>query len=94
MPSVDELWNVLKPLLEIGVVGAILIIVIRIWLRADRRYEKAMEERIREKEQHRQETVRLHEKHSKEYLELVLKYEASLTSMNTAIQEFLDSDEE
>jgi hypothetical protein len=78
MPSVDELWNVLKPLLEIGVVGAILIIVIRIWLRADRRYEKAMEERIREKEQHRQETV----------------YEASLTSMNTAIQEFLDSDEE
>jgi hypothetical protein len=70
--------SLLAPILNVGAVGACLIILAFYTLKKDKKYEQARDEQLKASEEFRKEQGLLHEKYQKEIKELSEKYRTAL----------------
>jgi hypothetical protein len=70
--------SLLAPILNVGAVGACLIILALYTLKKDKKYEQARDEQLKASEAFRKEQGDLHEKYQKEIKDLSEKYRTAL----------------
>lgn len=85
--SLVEFWGVVKPILEFGIVGTLLIIVLKSHAKKESIIESIMQERLGDERSHKEEIVALERERQREMKELMHQYEESLA----AVEKTLDS---
>lgn len=74
----QKIVDVLGPLLNIGAVGACLIVLGIYYAKKDRKYAQSVEEHLKSSENFRREQSELHERYQKELKEIIEKYRLAL----------------
>jgi uncharacterized protein (UPF0371 family) len=82
MPSLGETWDVLKPILEVGAVGAMLLIMIRFFKGANSDLKTSLEDRLKDEKEHSKAIMKLQIEHNKEVSELTRKYDETLVGVS------------
>lgn len=77
-----EAWDIIKPILEVGAVGAMLVIMIRFFRGANNDLKTSLEERLKDEKEHSKEKMKLQIEHNKELAELARKYDETLVGVS------------
>lgn len=85
-----EIWTNIKPILEAGVLGAMLILVIRLWMIANKEVRTTMAERIQDEKEHSKDLIKVSSEHNRQMVDLVRQYDSTLTSVNSAMTTMMD----
>ena len=80
-----ELWDNVKPIVEAGVLGAMLLLMIRLWIMANKTAMKNMEERVKDEKEHSKAMLKLQTDHNKALAGLVRQYDTTLTAINATL---------
>lgn len=91
MPSLDEIWNILKPIAEFGIVAVLLWIMIRERRGKDRELKETMEKQIEQERDHSKEMMKLQDKNTQEQFDIIRQYDLTLNSLNATLEKFIAS---
>lgn len=94
MPSLSEVWPVIKEILEVGGVGAVAVLMVYVWIRVSKDLKESQEKRIAEQKEHSKELLRLATEHSKELTNVVRQYDEALTSVDMTLEKLSGALEE
>lgn len=86
-----DIWTSVKPILEAGALGGMLILVIRLWVMANRIIREEMEKRVQAEREHGKELLRIQTDHSHKITDILQKYEQTLRAVHTSIQVLSDT---
>lgn len=84
-----ELWALLKPIVEAGVLGALLILAVRLWISANKEVRQEMENRVLSEKEHSKELMRLQAVHAKELTDLLRQYDGTLIAVNSTLERLI-----
>lgn len=81
MPSVSEVWPVLKEILETGVIGAVAVLMIFIWLKKDKELRSEKDARLEDSKEHKKELLKLQAEYNREVTSIVHQYDKTVSSV-------------
>lgn len=90
MPSISEAWPVLKAILEVGAVGALLVLMVWFFRGASKDLKACLEKRVQDEKDHSKELMRLQTEHNKELVGVVRQYDETLTSVNATLDSLVE----
>ena len=82
MPSISEVWPILKEFLEIGVTGAVAILMVWIWLKKDKELRTEKDGRLNDAKEHKKELLKLQADYNREVANVVHQYDMTVTSVS------------
>jgi hypothetical protein len=86
-----DFWNIAKPIVEAGVLGALLILIIRLWMVANKEVRATMELRVQAEKDHGKEILRISTEYNKQLAEMTRQYDLTLTSVNATLTAMAES---
>lgn len=89
-----DLWGTAKPLIEAGVLGAVLILAIRMWLHTGKKWEQMVDNYVKSEKEHSKEMLKLQTENNKELLKIVRQYDMTLTSVDSTLSKMAEESEE
>ena len=84
--SLDEIWGIVKPILEFGIVGALLFMVIRGIRYKDSETKNALQELAKVERERGREMLALERDRNKELVELLRHYDELLSGVNVTLE--------
>jgi hypothetical protein len=91
MDSLLDVWNVAKPILEVGVVGALLFLMVRREGTKDKRLQELMEARVQDERTHGREILKMERDNHREMKELLKQYDMTLASTESTLESLAES---
>ena len=82
----SNFWNVAKPIIEAGALGALLILTVRLWLKTTSMLEESTKQRVMDEKEHSKEIMKLQAEHNREMTELVRQYDGTLTAVHSTLR--------
>ena len=79
------IWDVLKPILEVGAVGGLAVLMVWLWLRTQRELRDLNTARLNDSKEHSKELMRVQADHNREMASLIRQYDSTLTSVTLAL---------
>lgn len=89
----SEFWNTAKPIVEAGTLGALLILMIRLWRLANKEVREIMEVRVQTEKEHGKEILKISTECNRQMAGMVNQYNATLTSINETLSAMAESRE-
>jgi hypothetical protein len=80
-----DYWNIAKPIIEAGVLGALLLLTIRMWQAANKEVRTSMQDRVDAEKDHGKQLLKLQSENNRQMTELIRQYDSSLTAMNATL---------
>lgn len=80
-----DFWNIAKPLVEAGVLGSLLLLIIRLWQAANKEVRTSMQDRVVAEKEHGKELLKIQSENNRQLTEVIRQYDASLTAMNATL---------
>ena len=94
MASLGEFWSALKPILEVGAVGAIAVLMFMVWFRKDKENKRIQEARVEEQKEAKREVLQLQSLYTREIAEITRHYNLALTNVAVLMERIADRLEE
>lgn len=88
-----ELWSNVKPIVEAGVLGALLLLTIRLWLKSNREFRDSMEQRVLSEKEHSKELMKLQTGHAVEMMTVLKQYDMTLSTVNTTLEKLVPGED-
>jgi hypothetical protein len=86
MPSLNEIWPVLKEFLRVGPVGAVAIVMLWLWYAKDKELRKERQERLADEKEHKKEMLKLQAATIRDHADVIRQYDMTLTSVTMLVE--------
>lgn len=81
----EDIWNVVKPFVEFGIVGVLLYMMIR-QARQDQRYlTKVLEDQVERERQHAKEKLQMERDCARQYVEMLKQVDMTMATVESTL---------
>jgi hypothetical protein len=91
---VTDLWTYAKPLVEAGVMGAMLVLMIRMWIHTGNKWEEMAQQTIDSEKEHSKELLKIQAQNNTSILSIVRQYDSTLSSVEATLTKLMEKHEE
>ena len=89
-----DFWTYGKPILEAGVLGAMLLLTIRMWIHTGNKWESMAQQTIDSERNHSKELLKLQMQNNNHLIEIIRQYDSTLSSVESTLTNLVDKIEE